>query len=317
VRPFESREELRAEGLLTEAQWITAVAFLRVPGSREPLDATSLHPEQYDLARRVIESAGGSVEDSLGKPGLTKGLRRADFEVEEHVWRDLMRELWHPGRDPRPRQFRPELLDPRADPATLTVGRVIDGVVSSVASFGAFVYAGLEHDAMIHVSEISKRYVRDARELVSVGQTVRARIKESGGQRLALSLKDVPETRLERARPARGERGERGPEGREGRGPRERRGKDQPMVPIRAAQSRRDGLANAGRASRGRAGGRGRSGERGGEHSKDHALRVHPDELRSISGGAARYNPFATFFKKSGGVPEGGSGGAAEAESPQ
>ena len=322
-RKIESREELRSEGLLTEAQWATAVAFLRVTGSPEPLDATSLHPEQYAMARKVIESTGGSVEDHLGKPGVTKGLRRTDFGVEEHVWRDLMRELWHPGRDPRPRLFRPELLDPAADAVTLTPGRVVDGVVSNVASFGAFVYVGLEHDAMVHVSEISKRYVRDARELVSIGQTIKARIKQAGGQSLSLSLKDMPETSREgggRRRGGGGGGGER--RGGGGRGaPRERRERE-PMVPIRAAQSRRDGLGGTGRGGRGRGGpggGKGRGGRPGGgrdgrRRDRDEE-RVRPEELRSVSGGQTAYNPFASFFKKEPEEPKKTEGEASGAES--
>ncbi|HVS12237.1 MAG TPA: Tex-like N-terminal domain-containing protein, partial [Planctomycetota bacterium] len=186
-RPFESREELR--GVLSEAQWTNAIAFLRVPASREPLDATALHPEQYDLARRVVESAGGTVEDGLGKPWTTKGLRREDFAADEITWRDLMREIARPGRDPRLRLFPPRLLDPGTDRATLAKDRVVEGVITSVAGFGAFVDLGTPQDGMIHVSEISARYVRDARELVAIGEVVRARILDAGGQRIALSLK--------------------------------------------------------------------------------------------------------------------------------
>jgi uncharacterized protein len=308
-RPFESREELRSVGLLSEAQWTTAAAFLRVKGSSEPLDATTLHPEQYDLARRVVESAGGTIEDSLGRPGITKGLRRTDFAVEEHTWRDLMRELWHPGRDPRPRLFRPELLDPGADPVTLTRGRVVEGVVANVASFGAFVDIGLPTDAMVHVSEISRRYVRDARELVSVGQSVRAVIKEARGQRLSLSVKDAPE-------PAREGRRGGGPGRKGGRGGPRDRDRERPSIPVRAAQSRRDGLAGAGgRDGRGRGKGRGkgRPGEgrpgggrsgggrgpgRGGDRRRRDEEFVHPEDLKSVAGEAAGYNPFASFFKE-------------------
>jgi hypothetical protein len=152
---------------------------------------------------------------------------------------------------------------------------------------------------MIHVSEISRRYVRDARELVSIGQTVRACIKETGGQRLALSLKDVPEAPREpRGRPAPRE----GRAPREERGRRERRGERESMVPIRAAQSRRDGLGGSSR-GKGRAGGRGAGGGRSGDRHRDHGgERLHPDELRSISSGATKYNPFATFFKKAPGA---------------
>ena len=189
--PIESREALRAEGILTEAQWTSAIAFLRVHRSTDPLDRTGLHPEQYDLARRLLEAAGG-VEEALGRPGATKGLRRADHNVDEFTWRDLMRELSFPGRDPRPRVRVPELLPADVDPVRLQEGRVIEGVVTNVASFGAFVDVGLKDDAMVHISELASRYVRDARELLSVGATVRARIVDPNGSRMALSLKEVP-----------------------------------------------------------------------------------------------------------------------------
>ena len=172
---IESREQIRAEGILTEAQWASVAAFLRIRRSPEPLDRTSLHPEQYQLARQLLESAGGSVEESLGRPGATKGLRRQNFEVDEFTWRDLMRELSFPGRDPRGRNRAPEFISENTDPIRLQAGRVIEGIVTNVASFGAFVDVGRKQDAMLHISEIATRYVRDARELLSIGQSIRAR----------------------------------------------------------------------------------------------------------------------------------------------
>jgi len=216
-RPFQSREELRADGLLSEAQWTGAAAFLRVHGSSEPLDATALHPEQYPLVRRLLDSAGTSVEQALGRYGATRGLQRGDFDIDDATWRDLTREISWPGRDPRPRLLIPALLEPDVDPVRLVKDRVVEGVVSNVASFGIFVDVGLPADAMVHISEISDRYVRDAREFLSVGQVVRARILEAGGQRLTLSLKNVP-SREREPRPG-GRGGERGPRGRGPGGP--------------------------------------------------------------------------------------------------
>ncbi len=283
--PLANREDLRSEGLLSEAQWTSAVAFLRVQGSSEPLDGTALHPEQYPLVRRVLDSAGSSVDQALGRFGATRGLRREDFDVDEPTWRDMMREIAWPGRDPRHRLHAPALLDPDTDPVRLVKDRVVEGVVSNVASFGVFVDVGLANDAMVHISEISDRYVRDARELLSVGQIVRARIVDAGGQRLTLSLRNVPaEPRA--PRPERGPRTDRGgfpgrgdgPRpgggggggggrgGFRGRGGRDRRGPEEdrssgPPPNVRAAQSRRDGLGVGG----GRRGDRkGRGGPRDG-----------------------------------------------------
>ena len=219
--PIRTRAELRDEGVLTEAQWASAAGFLRIYQSPEPLDRSNLHPEQYVTARKLVESVGGSVDDSLGRPGNTRGLKREDFDLDPDTWRDLMRELAHPGRDPRHRLFPPRLLEASTDPAVLVKDKVIEGVVTNVTSFGAFVDVGLPQDAIVHISELSDHYVRDARELVSVGQVIRARILEGGGQRLTLSLKNVP--REQRERRGGGGRGPRGG-GRGGRGGRRRRG---------------------------------------------------------------------------------------------
>ncbi len=313
-RPFRSRDELREEGVLSEAQWTSAVAFLRLHDSSEPLDRTNLHPELYALARRILEGVGGA-EEALGRPGVTRGLRREDFDVDEETWRDLMRELSFPGRDPRPRLHPIDLLSTEADPARLTRDRVVEGLVSNVTSFGAFVDVGLPHDAMVHISETSDRYVRDARETLSVGQIVRARILETGGQRLTLSLKNVPREVRER-RPVRGGEGAgagagRGPrrEGREGRDGREGRGggreQREPRVNpnLRAAQSRRDGMAGAGGGGgRGGGGFRGRGGPGGGPGGgrREPAGANERVDLRSINreAGGPLHNPFAAFFKR-------------------
>lgn len=352
--PFRSREELRADGLLSEAQWTSAIAFLRVHGSQETLDATALHPEQYPLVRRVLDSAGSSVEQALGRFGSTRGLRREDFEVDESTWRDMMREISWPGRDPRHRLHVPALLDPDTDPVRLVKDRVVEGVVSNVASFGVFVDVGLANDAMVHISEISDRYVRDARELLSVGQVVRARILDASGQRLTLSLRGVP-AEVRAPRPERGPRSDRGPrpargdgppragaprgrDGFRGRGGRDRQGPGEerasaPAPNVRAAQTRRDGLgARSGRRGDRKGGGRpgaGRDerggGRPGGPGRGDRGPRdvdFGRDErasLESLNKSKAAFSPFASFFKskkveEKGGVPD--AAAAAEESAP-
>lgn len=325
-KPFASREELRQEGLITEAQWTSIAGFLRVHGGTEPLDNTNLHPEQYPLARKLLEAAGSSVESGLGRPGALRGLRRNEFDVDEGTWRDLMRELAFPGRDPRWRQWAPALLDANTDPVRITKDRVVEGVVTNVASFGAFVDIGLPSDAMVHVSEVWDRYVRDAREVLSIGQVVRARIVEVGGARLAISLKNVPAperpARPERAPRSEGEGGteggaerpRRGGRGRGDRGPRE---DNKPSVPVRAATTRRDGIgarSGGGRGGgRGGPGGGGGGGGRGGSSSfggggrkpdgkrGDTADMADREDMARLSelkpGNKPAHNPFANFFK--------------------
>lgn len=313
-RPFQNREELRADGILTEAQWISAIAFLRVSGSPEPLDATGLHPEQYTFVRSLLDSAGLSVDQALGRPGVTRGLNRGNIDVDEATWRDWTREIAFPGRDPRLRLFIPQLLDPETDPVRLVPDRVVEGIVSNVASFGAFVDVGLPADAMVHISEISDRYVRDAREYLSIGQHVRARIVDATGPRLSLSLKRVP-PRVRDDQPREGGGGGRGrfdgPRrqggGRRGEGRDDRRGPQrEPAAPVRAAQTRRDGLGtrSSGGGRGGPGGGKGRGGPgrgdgRGGH--RDRGDRGDRDERVPLDAmGPARapaFSPFASFFK--------------------
>ncbi|MCH2102897.1 MAG: S1 RNA-binding domain-containing protein [Planctomycetes bacterium] len=278
-RPFERLEELREEGLLDESAWASAAAFLRIRGSAEPLDRTNLHPEQYAVARRLIEAAGSTPEEAVGKPNVLKGLKRADFDVDPDTWRDLLRELAYPGRDPRRSLRRPELLDPETDPSRLTAGRVLDGVVASVSNFAAFVDVGLEQDAILHVSEITDRYVRDAREVLSIGQVVRAKIIESSDKRMTLSLKRVPR---------KGDGGGKGERSRPQSGPQIR--------------PRRDGMGGAKQPRQFGGPGRGRRSGPGGDRRDGRGKKGKEDvrvDLRKVNkpGQDANYNPFADFFK--------------------
>ena len=281
-RPFERLEELREESLLDESAWTSAAAFLRIKGAKaEPLDRTNLHPEQYPIARRLIEAAGSTPEEAIGKSSALKGLKRADFKVDGDTWRDLQRELSYPGRDPRTSLRRPVLLDIDTDSSRLTTGRVVEGIITSVTSFAAFVDVGLEHDAILHASQISDHYVRDAREVLAIGQVVRAKFTESKDKRLTISMKNVP--KRDSAKP--------------GRGPRSK----EPQAPKGPQhRARRDGMAGAKqpRQSHGRGprSGNDRDGRGRGRKGEDN-VRVDLKEVNKSSKDAS-YNPFADFFKE-------------------
>lgn len=297
-----SRNGLADTGLLSEPLLRSVIGSLRFHASDERLDRSSLHPEQYELARRVVEATGRSEQEVIGQRGGTKGLRRVDFNLDELTWRDLTRELSHPGRDPRPRLRMPKLLAPDTDPSTLEKNQIVEGVVVNVSNFGAFVDLGLEREGLIHISEITRRYVRDARELISLGQIVRVRITDPSAQRVGLSLKEVPE-------PEREERAPRTGGGGGGRGRREPRqgGFQKPQRLARVAGGRRDGMPGNDERGGGRGGnkrggfggggGRGPGGGRRGGRRDDDGY-VSPKELRSVSDqNAPANNPFAKFFK--------------------
>ena len=317
-RPFASLEELRTENLLDDDAWTNAVGFLRVGNSPEPLDSTALHPEQYDLVRRMILEAGQSVEEALGRRDAIRGLKAKDFEVEEYTWRDIQREISHPGRDPRSRLFFPKLLAPDTDVKLLEKDSIVEGIVSNVTSFGAFIDLGVARDGMIHISEISSRYVRDARALLSIGQIVRARVLSGSGPRVELSLKNVPDHR--RSAPGERQGGARGGSRGAGSGSRPPRGKESSAwpeyVPVqRAANTRRDGLvtgAPKGRGGGGQRGGggggqRGGGGGRGGQRDNRRGERdehYDPAAVREASKDKVSFSPFASFFKEKEGEGE-------------
>ena len=307
-KPFKSREELRTEDVLTEAQWASAIAFLRVPESEDPLDCTSLHPEQYPLVRRMLESVGTTVEESLGRPGVSKGLKRSTFEVDEGTWRDLIRELSFPGRDARMRNRLPELLDPQTDMIRLASGRVVEGVITSVAGFGAFVDVGLEREAMLHVSQLGRRYVRDAREDLSVGQTVRAVIKESSEKRLTLSMNDVPPPERAPRSGGGGGRGRGG--GGRGQGDRPDRGS---RAKLRPGDARGMPLGDPTGKRKRPTGGPG-SRDAGPLDREPRGERVNLKEINAQANKAASL-PFAKFFKKPG--EEDGSGAPDKVAAPK
>lgn len=289
-RAFASREELRE--VLGEAEWTNAVAFLQVRGGATPLDATGLHPEQYALVEGLLAAIGRSFDEVFGQLGGLKGVKRAqlpaELGIDEVVWRDLVRELAHPGRDPRPRIFVPRLFTPDVDPASLEKGQVVEGIVTNVANFGAFIDIGLVKDAMVHVSDATSRYVSDAREVFSVGDIVRAKVVGASGPRITLTMKGVGKDRPRHGAPRR-ERGERG----ERRGGKPRAPKPAFDPGQRAAQVRRDGLTGGPTSHGG-----GRGGRKGGGkfERKGRGERFDRRELKSINE-EVKFNPFADFFK--------------------
>ncbi|MHC4261309.1 MAG: S1 RNA-binding domain-containing protein [Planctomycetota bacterium] len=322
--PFASREALRERGVLNETEWQNASAFLRVRGAELALDRSSLHPDQYPLAMRLVEATGEPADAVIGRFGGLKGLRRADFDVDEHTWRDLVREIGHPGRDPRPRLMPAKPLAADTDPTALEVGQVVEGFVCNVAVFGAFVDLGIEREGFIHISAMSQRFVRDARELTSIGRAVRAKVTEIGGSRIGLTLVDVPDRERpprRGGRPSGDDRGRRGRGSSEGGARGGRRGGPRghkkgaewsdPERMTRVARVRRDGMpGDEERRDRGprRGGpgggpGRGRRDQRGGDRGGDRDAAAF---AKGSKKSAPKNTPFAKFFdnKDEGEVPE-------------
>ena len=248
---IESRSQLANIGLLDEGQFRQCAAFVRFPNSPEPLDRSALHPEQYDLARRVIEATGRPFEEVYGRPGAGRGLDRKAFDLDEFTWRDLLRELTFPGRDLRSRLHPPKLLAVDTDLETVEKDTVLEAIVTGVNNFGAFVDLGLPKEASLHVSAISDRFLRDAREQLHVGQIVRVKLAEAKGPRLAVTARGVPARERFKSGERRGGGGGRGPRGDHRGGDRGGRGGDRggwtkPQKNARVASHRRDGMPGGG-----------------------------------------------------------------------
>jgi uncharacterized protein len=194
--PFKSRRHLISVPRLGEKAFEQSAGFLRVRESPDPLDNSAVHPESYRVVERMAEAAGVKVQGLLGNGPLLKKLdprRFVDDKAGLPTVEDILRELEKPGRDPR-REFRaPQFAEGVSEISDLKPGMVVEGVVTNVTRFGAFVDVGVHQDGLIHVSELSRKFVRDPAEAVRVGDIVRVKVLsvDPERKRIALSRKQA------------------------------------------------------------------------------------------------------------------------------
>ena len=158
-----------------------AAGFLRIRDGAEPLDASSVHPEAYGLARRIVAACGRDLRAIMGHGAALKGLRPEDFVDDRFglpTVRDILTELEKPGRDPRPSFRTAEFAEGVEDIRDLKPGMMLEGTVTNVAAFGAFVDIGVHQDGLVHVSQLADRFVKDPHEVVKAGDVVRVRVVE-------------------------------------------------------------------------------------------------------------------------------------------
>ena len=221
--PFTSREQLRAVPRLGAKTFEQAAGFLRVPESDNPLDNSAVHPEAYPLVQRIAAHLSTDVRTLIGDAETLRRLDPARFTDErfgEPTVRDILAELEKPGRDPRPEFVTARFRDDVREIADIKPGMILEGVVSNVTNFGAFVDIGVHQDGLIHISQLSERFVKDPRQVVRAGQVVRVRVLDVDPvrKRVGLSLR-LQENGAEAA-PAGHDRPR--PTGNRRRGPRER-----------------------------------------------------------------------------------------------
>jgi uncharacterized protein len=203
--PFRTRRALTGVPRLGPKAFEQCAGFLRIPGGDDPLDCSAVHPESYPVVRRIIAAAGADITTLIGNTAALRRLRPADFvsgSVGLPTVTDILAELEKPGRDPRPSFATARFADGVEKVADLKPGMVLEGVVTNVAAFGAFVDVGVHQDGLVHVSAMADKFVKDPRDVVKSGDVVRVKVLtvDVPRNRIGLSLRlDDP---AEKAQPS-------------------------------------------------------------------------------------------------------------------
>ena len=192
--PFATRRDLLKVARLGPKAFEQAAGFLRIPDGKEPLDASSVHPEAYDLARKIVAACGRDIRSLMGDGAALKQLNPAAFVDEKFglpTVRDILAELEKPGRDPRPSFKTATFAEGVEDIKDLKPGMMLEGTVTNVAAFGAFVDIGVHQDGLVHVSQLSDSFVKDPHQVVKAGDVVKVRVVEVdvARKRIGLSMK--------------------------------------------------------------------------------------------------------------------------------
>ncbi|EIM31580.1 transcriptional accessory protein [Leptothrix ochracea L12] len=188
---FRNRKQLLDVNGLGPKTFEQSAGFLRIPGGENPLDNSGVHPETYPLVEKILTQAGKPLPELLGRGEVLKTLRPEMFVDERFgaiTVKDVLAELEKPGRDPRPDFKVARLTDGVQDLKDLSVGMVLEGTVSNVAQFGAFIDLGVHQDGLVHVSQLSNKFVNDAREVVKTGDIVKVKVMEVDLARKRISL---------------------------------------------------------------------------------------------------------------------------------
>jgi len=222
--PFRSRRALKEVPRLGPKAFEQCAGFLRIPGGEDPLDASSVHPEAYPVVRRILAAAGTDLGSLIGNGTVLRRLKPQEFADDRFglpTVSDILKELEKPGRDPRPAFQTAAFTEGVETLADLRPGMVLEGVVTNVAAFGAFVDVGVHQDGLVHVSAMAQTFVKDPRDVVKPGDIVRVKVLDVDIARkrisLTLRLEDEaarrPAARPEKAQPAQPRRDRSAPTG--------------------------------------------------------------------------------------------------------
>jgi uncharacterized protein len=192
--PFANRKALLKVPRLGDKAFEQCAGFLRVSNGDNPLDASAVHPEAYPVIERISAQSGRGMKSIIGDAGFLRGLKPEQFTDERFgvpTVRDILKELEKPGRDPRPQFVAPSFAEGVEDVKDLKPGMILEGRVTNVAAFGAFVDIGVHQDGLVHVSALSHTFVKDPRDAVKTGDIVKVKVMEIDlpRQRIGLSMR--------------------------------------------------------------------------------------------------------------------------------
>jgi uncharacterized protein len=210
--PFATRKELLKVSRLGPKAFEQCAGFLRVPGGENPLDASSVHPEAYPVVERILQKTGRDLRGVMGNRDVLRTLQPKDFTDETFgvpTVTDILSELEKPGRDPRPEFKTASFAEGVQEITDLKEGMELEGVVSNVTAFGAFVDIGVHQDGLVHISQLSDRFVEDPREVVKAGQVVKVKVVSIDVPRKRIALTMKTGERVEAPRPQGGPGGQR------------------------------------------------------------------------------------------------------------
>ena len=188
---FKSRVQLMAVPGVGPKTFEQAAGFLRIRHGDHPLDITAVHPESYPIVEQIAGSLGKTIQDLIQEPALLEKVNKTGLAAGTFTLHDILEELKKPGRDPRDKFVAPSFRDDVRAISDLAVGMALEGVVTNVTKFGAFVDIGVHQDGLVHISELSNRFIQDASEAVKVGQIVKVQVLsfDPKAKRIALSMK--------------------------------------------------------------------------------------------------------------------------------
>jgi len=188
---FASRAQLRDVPRLGEKTFEQAAGFLRIMGGDDPLDASAVHPESYPLVQAILADIRQDIKAVIGNGSLLKSLNPSKYANEQFgipTISDILRELEQPGRDPRPEFTTAAFRDGVETLADLKPDMILEGVVTNVAAFGAFVDVGVHQDGLVHISALSNTFVKDPHSVVKAGQIVKVKVLEVDEKRKRIAL---------------------------------------------------------------------------------------------------------------------------------